>query len=72
MDTRNCCSGCLGVDNVFSCSSPIRRVPSHTHLVNTVKKEETVIQGEKAVIAAMPKASVAVKKEEIVKVEVNA
>ncbi|KAL1535299.1 hypothetical protein AAHA92_28098 [Salvia divinorum] len=33
MDTRNYCSGCAGVDSVYSCSSPIRRAPAHTWIV---------------------------------------
>ncbi|KAH6769661.1 MAC/Perforin domain-containing protein [Perilla frutescens var. hirtella] len=72
MDTMNCCSGCAGVDYVYSCLSPVRRasvVPSHAHVFNAqpvavaVKKEENVTRGNAAAIAAMPKATVAVKKE---------
>lgn len=65
MGTRNCCSGCAGVDDVYSCSSPIRRstvVPlASTNPVNVkpaiAKKEE--------------KATAIVKKAEAVKVNVR-
>ncbi|KAL8481403.1 hypothetical protein ACS0TY_027785 [Phlomoides rotata] len=64
MDTRNCCSGCTGVDNVYSCSNPIRRASIVPTQPMAVKKEEPVSQG----FAATPAAVVTVKKEEKVKV----
>lgn len=74
MDTRNCCTGCAGVDEVYYCSNPIRRstvVPLTTANPITVKpeivkKEEKAVQGN-----AAPKATVTVKEEEAVKVNVR-
>ncbi|KAG6429698.1 hypothetical protein SASPL_107750 [Salvia splendens] len=69
MDTRNCCSGCAGVDNVYSCSNPIRRPsvsPVHTcSIVQPVKNEESVVKKEECgAVEAMAKATVFVKKED--------
>lgn len=65
MDTRDCCSGCAGVNNVYYCSNPISRASTLQPV--TVKKEEVTTPGITAV-APTPRAVVTVKKEEKVKV----
>ncbi|KAG8365195.1 hypothetical protein BUALT_Bualt18G0079100 [Buddleja alternifolia] len=68
MDTRNCCTGCAGVDNTYSCSNPIRRTTMGSMTTNAVNFKPEPVKKEGTVgIAATPKATVSVKNEEPVK-----
>ncbi|KAG8370494.1 hypothetical protein BUALT_Bualt14G0122600 [Buddleja alternifolia] len=70
MDTRNCCTGCAGVDTIYSCSNPIRRttvVPVTSNAVNFIRPGMAKNEGNVG-RATVPKESVTVKKEEPVKV----
>ncbi|KAK4486025.1 hypothetical protein RD792_008687 [Penstemon davidsonii] len=79
MNTRDCCTGCAGVNNVYYCSNPIRRVTpvpvDNTNVVKTnpqtVKKEENISYGTAAANVVVPKTTFTVKKEEPVKVTKN-
>ncbi|KAL8481405.1 hypothetical protein ACS0TY_027786 [Phlomoides rotata] len=67
MNTRDCCSGCAGVNNVYYCSNPITRASTHTHVPPVTVKKEEITSPRIAAVAPTPKV-VTVKKEEKVMV----
>ncbi|KAL3634645.1 hypothetical protein CASFOL_021699 [Castilleja foliolosa] len=72
MESRNCCTGCRGVNNVYSCSNPVRRATVYPAV--SVKPESKVVKKEDEikVTATNEFTTVVVKKEEDVKVKVGA
>ncbi|KAL3634642.1 hypothetical protein CASFOL_021696 [Castilleja foliolosa] len=70
MESRNCCTECRGVNNVYSCSNPVRRATVYPAV--NVKPEVVKKEDEIKVTATNEFITVTIKKEEDVKVKVGA